>query len=254
MIEVIAEAGVDHEGSFERALALLNIAAAAGANTFKTQHFKKGLRGPNRELPSLSGETLKNLKILCDERGLEFLCTPHDLWALEELERLDLVKRYKIGSGGWHIIPMAQQTGKPLLVSTGMHIMEEVLDLSDQLISCDTLLHCISEYPCEQPYLGNITYLQGRTDMKIGYSDHTSGIWACIAAASIRARVVEKHITLERNVEGRQDTFCSADMNELRLIVEGCTQAALSCGSINSGINPGEARTKKWIDERNIDA
>jgi N,N'-diacetyllegionaminate synthase len=259
MIEIIAEAGVDHEGSFYRACALLDIAATAGANTFKMQHFKKGLRGPNRELPHLSSETLRNIKILCEEKGLEFLCTPHDLWALDELERLDLVSRYKIGSGGWHLIPMAQQTGKPLLVSTGMHTMEEVLAMSDAL-KCEKLskensaiLHCVSEYPCYEPYLLSIKYLHMRCDCKVGYSDHTSGTWACIAAAAMGAVIIEKHITLEKNVKNRQDTHCSADVDELTKIVEECGKALESCRTLQAAMTAGEAATKKWVDARNID-
>ena len=78
MVYIIAEAGVDHEGSLDRCLQLLAIAIQGGANAFKLQHFKKGLRGPNRELPWLSSEQMQFMADACKENEIDFICTPHE--------------------------------------------------------------------------------------------------------------------------------------------------------------------------------
>ncbi len=253
MTKIIAEAGVAHEGSLLTAICLLQEAKFARADIFKIQMYKEGMKGPNRVLPYLAPDDVITLKEKTEELGLEFLVTPHDLWALEFCEKHSLTERYKIGSGDWNLISDVKQTGKQMFISTGMKNREDMERLFSVVPPEDDhiLLHCVSIYPCP-PELVNLRYMYflGNKGYVYGYSDHCKTISACLAAAAMGAQYVERHITMEQKVKGKQDTFCSSDAQELYALVKQVREIEKVRFSRPKQILPEEKATKQWCDDR----
>jgi N,N'-diacetyllegionaminate synthase len=257
MVYIIAEAGIAHEGSQENMEHLASTCFRAGADALKIQWFKKGLRGPGRELPWIGPDVIDDLISRCHEEETDFIITPHDEWAIEQIINngwvLDAVK---IGSGGWDLIPFAREIGPPLIISTGMKTQEEVSNL--ELRSDDTILHCISEYPCPA-HRANIGYLYVLADMaykaptnwniRIGYSDHCSGTAVALASLLI-GEVIEKHITIEKNIEGKQDTWCALDREEFIQFVHDAHEVSSASISREKRPTMGEIETAKWLAQR----
>lgn len=219
MVYIIAEAGVDHEGSFDRAFTLLNAAVKAKADCFKIQYYEKGFKGMYRTLPWLDQDRIFQLDQACEDAGIDFLITPHDLDTIDFVVNGLKHNQIKIGGSGWHLLDAAIATGKSLIVSTGGRSIERVIALNEELHHIASLgarldiLHCIPKYPCpiNEAKMDTIRKLRlaTRKVARIGYSDHTQGAAVALAAVGMGAKVIEKHITLERNIEGRRDTFCS---------------------------------------------
>jgi N,N'-diacetyllegionaminate synthase len=206
MVYIIAEAGVDHEGSMDRAIQLLQAAVYAKADCFKIQYYSHGFRGAHRELPWLSAKDVQQLKRECKNQRIDFLITPHDEWALHFIISDGSFKTVKLGSHDWDLLPEAIDSGLHVILSTGDKTVDE-LDKSGDLLSInDRWLHCVSEYPCPPEKANLQRMVENRMD---GYSDHTVGTSVALAAVALGAEIIEKHITLERDVEGRNDTFCS---------------------------------------------
>ena len=234
MTYVIAEAGVDHEGSMERALKLLDGASGAKADCFKIQYYAEGVRGAHRVLPWLSPSQVVMLKEACDEQGIDFLVTPHDEWALEFItDDLDM-HRIKLGSNDWHLLDAVILLGSEieLIISTGYLPYNSIVRTAERLdekgIKAD-ILHCVPKYPCpaNEARLWSIEGLRASVKRvmdnphDIGYSDHTRGSAIPLAAAALGATVIEKHMTLERDIDGRNDTTCSLLPEEWPPFVQG---------------------------------
>ena len=230
---VIAEAGVNHNGSTEMALELVDAAAAAGADAVKFQTFRADLlaapRAPRaayqREATGTTGGQLEMLRALelsgdahrrlaahCRERGIEFLSSPFDAESIELLATLGL-KRLKVPSGELLDVPYLRRVaalGLPLIVSTGMATLAEVGTALAVLeaAACPRerviALHCSTEYPTP-PADANLRAMVTMRDalgVAVGYSDHTEGITVAVAAAALGAEVIEKHLTLDRGLPG----------------------------------------------------
>lgn len=201
---VIAEIGVNHNGRLEQALSLIDSAQDAGANAVKFQLFKNR---PDIENLRISPDNLLWLHAKCQSSGIEFCCTPFYLEAVAFLD--PLVKRHKIASGWMKdrtIFDAAIATGKPIIASMGMTDSREIYVLdSDLNIS---YLHCVSLYPCPDDKAALET-----VRLYDGYSDHTVGTMACIAAVAMGAKIIEKHITFDKTAEG-PDHSCSAEPEE----------------------------------------
>lgn len=204
---VIAEAGVNHGGSWTTALDLVDAAKDAGADAVKFQMFNsRKLWGDDRvKKYEFKFDVYKALAAHCAEIGIEFMCTP---FGVEELILLTpLLSRVKIASGCLTRKPLleaARDTGLPVILSTGMSDLEEVKRAASLLpFTHLTLLHCTSAYPCrlEDVNLKAMFRLQ-EMQYPVGYSDHTSGITVAIAAVALGATVIEKHLTLDRNADG----------------------------------------------------
>lgn len=206
MTYIIAEAGVDHEGDMLRAMRLLNAAHDAGADCFKIQYYYREFKGAHRILPWLPAHCVQDLIREAHRREMDFLITPHDEWALDWICRETNLNTIKIGSHDWHLLPAAYATGKRLIVSTGGKSIDELDMVGNQMSIHDSWLHCVSEYPCPIEHANLQRMLDNDMD---GYSDHTEGTTAALAAVALGADIIEKHMTLERDVEGRNDTFCS---------------------------------------------
>jgi N,N'-diacetyllegionaminate synthase len=282
---IIAEAGVNHNGSLELAKKLVDIAIEAGCDCVKFQTFKaerlvskiaekadyqKEVTGSNESQLAmikkleLSYDDFIDLKKYCDAREIFFLSTPFDLESIDFLQKLN-VALWKIPSGEItnlpYIIKIAA-TGKSVILSTGMSTLEEVkvaVSLLKQNNAGElTLLQCNTEYPTpfDDVNLKAMLTMQKELKVKIGYSDHTSGIEVPIAAAALGAAVIEKHFTLDKNMEG-PDHKASLEPEELALMVRSIRNIEKAMGTGIKVPSPSEIKNmpiarKSIIAGRNI--
>jgi len=242
---IIAEAGVNHNGSVELAKQLIDVAANAGANAVKFQTFKTEnlvSRGASKAAYQVEGtdenetqfEMLKKLELDVDthrelmqysnDRNILFLSTPFDHESIDLLNNLN-IPIFKIPSGEITNLPLIRkiaQLNKKIILSTGMATMEEVA-AAVQLITNSgtskdkiTVLHCNTDYPTPMldVNLRAMITIQEKFDIAVGYSDHTLGIEVPIAAVSLGATIIEKHFTLDNSMEG-PDHRASLEPKEL---------------------------------------
>ncbi|AXR69298.1 N-acetylneuraminate synthase [Leptospira mayottensis] len=258
---IIAEAGVNHNGDIELARKLIDVAVNAGADIVKFQTFEakrlvtKSAKKADYQNTTTNNitesqyEMLKKLELSkedhekliqhCKRNRIEFLSTAFDLQSLVFLEQLNL-SRYKIPSGEITNLPYLQKVGslsKPIILSTGMSTLGEIesalLVLEKMGMSRNeiTVVHCNTEYPT--PYSDvNLFAMKSIADafkVKVGYSDHTSGIEVSVAAVALGASVIEKHFTLDRSLPG-PDHKASLEPNELKTMVQSIRNVELSLG------------------------
>jgi N,N'-diacetyllegionaminate synthase len=256
-VYIIAEAGVNHDGSVDDAHALVDLAAATGADAVKFQTFDPGALvsadartaayqaastgvATQRELLEryvLPASAWSELRAHAVELGIDFLSTAFDLASLDLVCGVG-VPALKFGSGELTNKPLLSEAagrGLPVIASTGMATEDEVGDAVTWLAAAPglALLHCVSSYPApvEQSNLRAITTLRRRFDRPVGWSDHTVGPVSAIAAVALGAAALEKHITLDRNRPG-PDHAASADEPAMREYVAAvrAAQAALGDG------------------------
>lgn len=265
---VIAEAGVNHNGRLDLALQLADAARAAGADAVKFQTFRaedvvtpmaatadyqRTNTGATSQFEMIKALELDEAQYQliaahCARIGIEFFSTPFSEQAVAQLVRLG-VRRIKLSSGeitNRSLIECAADTGLPLLVSTGMSTLEEVhtavgwIAARRQALGRPapgpgslTLLHCTSAYPApaESLNLRAIGTLAHATGLPVGYSDHSVGVEAALAAVALGAVAVEKHLTLDKSLPG-PDHRASADPAEFAAMVQGIrkTQTMLGDG------------------------
>lgn len=246
---IIAEAGVNHNGDLQKALALIDAAADAGADYVKFQTFKAdklvsseakqaAYQSTNMGKEISQYEMLKALELnheqhyilkkYAESKGIKFLSTGFDDESIDFLVQLG-IDFLKIPSGeatNYLYLKKVASYGLPVILSTGMCTMEEVEwslnTLEKNGVSRDkiTLLHCTTEYPApmEGVNLNVIQSLANLLGVKTGYSDHTQGIEVSIAAVALGAVLIEKHFTLDRNLPG-PDHKASLEPNELKQMV-----------------------------------
>lgn len=224
---IIAEAGVNHNGSLDMALKLVDVALASGADAVKFQ--KRDLKSlypaalldnPNSAewafqymLPilkqtELTNEDFRKIKAYADERGIRFMCTPWDKESLLFLEDLGL-DVYKVASADLINLPLLEkfaETGKPMILSTGMctlHEIERTVEFLKQRNASFALLHCVSTYPAPFENI-NLRFLETlkQFGVPVGYSSHERGIAIPVLALGLGACIIEKHITLDRTLPG----------------------------------------------------
>lgn len=224
---MIAEAGVNHGGSLPEAFKLATAAKDAGADAVKFQcFFSAKLWGDDRiKHLELSYSDLSRLHRHCEQIGIEFMCTPFDVEAVAFLA--PMLKRVKVASGciaRFDLLEAVRATGLPVILSTGM---SELFDIGLALgrVKCadTTLLHCTSSYPCrlEDVNLRAMDALRNAFLLPVGLSDHTNGITVAIGAAAKGAAVIEKHLTLDRNLPGpdHKASITPAEFKALHLAV-----------------------------------
>ena len=214
---LIAEIGLNHNGNFITARALIREAAKAGADAVKFQTFdhNKLYVGGNNKFKNLqfTQEQFTDLKAIADEAGVHFLSTAFDIESLEFLVNLG-VPAMKIASGDSNYGELqvaAMMTGLPMLVSTGMVLDHELPPGAGETI---VFMHCVSLYPVPDQY-ANLTRVLRMPSQVAGYSDHCIGNEACIAAVALGACVIEKHFTMKHNQRG-DDHVLSATPDELK--------------------------------------
>ena len=230
---IIAEAGVNHNGSLELAKKLVDAAKEAGADAVKFQTFKteklvskfadkaeyqKRFTNANEsqldmvKKLELSYEAFEEIYKYCKEKGISFLSSPFDLESIDFLASLGL-EIFKIPSGEITNLPYLEKIGKlkkKIIISTGMAYLGEIEAALNILIQSGTkkediiVLHCNTEYPTpyEDVNLRAMLTIKEAFKIRIGYSDHTPGLEIPIAAVAMGAEVIEKHFTLDRNMEG----------------------------------------------------
>ena len=273
---IIAEAGVNHNGSLDLAKQLVDKAAEAGVDYVKFQTFKseklvtKSARQADyqqKNLGSKEGDSqlamLKKLELsvedhyvlieYCRQKSVKFLSTAFDFDSIDFLHSLDL-GLWKIPSGeitNYPYLKKIAQYGEPVILSTGMSEMEDIAAAINVLMKFGlkreqiTILHCNTEYPT--PFADvNLKAMQQIRDefqVKVGYSDHTKGIEVPIAAVALGAQVIEKHFTLDKNMEG-PDHKASLEPDELKAMVSDIRNIELAIGE---GKKTASASEKKNI-------
>lgn len=267
---VIAEAGVNHNGSYELAKKLVDVAVEAEADAVKFQTFisekcicknaskavyqKETTNIDESQLEmvkklELSFEEFHNLKKYCDSKNIMFLSTPFDNYSIEFLDSMG-ISIFKIPSGEITNYPYLKKVGllkKKVILSTGMSTLQEIRNavkvLRDTGTSDISILHCNTEYPTpiEDVNLNVINTLKEEFKLNVGYSDHTLGIEIPIAAAAIGADVIEKHFTLNRNMQG-PDHKASLEPEELKNMIKSIRNIEKAMGSGKKEVSKSEAK------------
>lgn len=272
---IIAEAGVNHNGSLEMAFQLIDVAVAAGADAVKFQTFKAEKvitvhapkAGYQKETTGSDESQLEMVKKLelnekahtmlnqhCQDKGIQFLSTPFDLESIDLLNRLGL-EIFKIPSGEITNLPYLRKLGalkKRLILSTGMADLGEIEDALDVLnesgtpLKSITVLHCNTEYPTpfeDVNLRAMLTIRNAFPGISVGYSDHTNGIEVPIAAVAMGASVIEKHFTLDRNLPG-PDHRASLEPPELSAMISGIRNIEKALGTGSKKPSPSELNNK----------
>lgn len=270
---IIAEAGVNHNGSIELAKKLIDVASEAGVDYVKFQTFNaKKLASRNakkadyqdknmNERGNSQQEMLQKLELspedhyelinYCKEKNVKFFSTAFDLDSLDFLAGLEL-GLWKVPSGeitNYPYLKRMAKTNDPIILSTGMSDMNDIRNAIDTFVSNDvlksniTVLHCNTEYPTpmNDVNLRAMNFIGKELGVKIGYSDHTLGIEVPIAAVALGATMIEKHFTLDRNMDG-PDHKASLEPHELKEMVKSIRNIEKALGVEEKMISPSEQK------------
>jgi len=271
---IIAEAGVNHNGSLETAKQLVDVAAEAGADMVKFQTFSadqlvttsackaeyqnqttdasESQHSMLRKL-ELSSEIHEELNAYCIQCGIQFFSTGFDTQSIDMLVELG-IEQFKIPSGEITNLPYLRHIGnyvKPVILSTGMATLEEIeaaleiLETSGTPRNLITVLHCNTAYPTSMVdvNLWAMISIREALGVAVGYSDHTLGIEVPIAAVAMGATVIEKHFTLDRNIPG-PDHRASLEPNELKAMVQAIRNIEKALGDGIKRPSPSELKNK----------
>lgn len=270
---IIAEAGDNHNGNLELAYQLVDKAVEAGADCVKFQTFvteeviskraeKAEYQKESTGTEESQYEMVKKLELTFDNfrelqkyakgKGIEFLSTPFDIPSVDFLESID-IPYFKIPSGEITNLPYLiriARTGRKIILSTGMAEVDEIEEAVKVLKAHGageiSLLHCNTEYPTpmEDVNLRAMLTLKEKFGMRTGYSDHTKGIEVPVAAVALGAEIIEKHFTLDHNMEG-PDHKASLEPDELKAMVEGIRNIEKALGN---GVKTASNSEKKNIN------
>lgn len=271
---IIAEAGVNHNGDIELAKRLVDVAADAGADLVKFQTFDADRLATANAAKAeyqtrTTGETetqhamLRRLELTpamhlalqayCATKNIGFFSTGFDIESVDYLRSIGL-ERFKIPSGEITNLPYLRHVGAlggEVILSTGMSSLEEVEAAVDVLEAAGTdrarlvVLHCTTEYPTPMPdaNLRAMQTLHRELGVRIGYSDHTAGIEASVAAVALGATVIEKHFTLDRNLPG-PDHQASLEPEELKALVRAVRNVEIALGDGIKRLTESEAKNR----------
>ncbi|UGS38718.1 N-acetylneuraminate synthase family protein [Capillimicrobium parvum] len=252
---VIAEIGNNHEGDPEVAAHILDAAADAGAGAVKLQTFDVRWfvrpSEPDRLARyggfQLSADEVRGLAERARSRGLLFLSSPLDLGSVDVLE--PLVDAYKVASGDndfWPLLERIGATGKPVVLSAGLVDIEGVRRAKAALEAAGSgevaVLHCVTAYPTPPASvnLAAMATLREAIGGTVGYSDHTLGVDACVAAAALGAEILEKHVTLRHDYSDFRDHQLSVDPGELAELVRRVDEVRTLVGEPGKAPQPEE--------------
>lgn len=269
---IIAEAGVNHNGSLETAKKLIDVSKEAGADlvkfqTFQTEALLTKLASKadyQKEMAESKGSQFNMLKKLeldraaheeliqyCELKEVGFLSTAFDHKSIDLLTELN-IPLYKIPSGEITNLPYLRHIGqmdKPVIMSTGMCTLEEVREAMGVLIEAGvkkndlTILHCNTDYPTpmKDVNLKSMVTIRDELEVKVGYSDHTLGIEIPVAAVALGAKVIEKHFTLDRKMLG-PDHAASLEPDELKSMVSAIRNIDIALGDGFKKPSPSEEK------------
>ena len=270
---IIAEVGVNHNGDMKLARDLIDAAAEAGADAVKFQTFKaeevSSFSAPKADYQrqttdpaesqldmlrrlELTPEAHHELQSYCRKRGVLFLSTPFDEDSADLLDELE-VPLFKIGSGEVTNKPFLKyiaRKGKPVILSTGMSYLSEI-DQAVRVIrssGCDrlVLLHCVSNYPAD-PADVNLRAMQTLAlafGVVVGYSDHTPGVESALGAVALGAAVIEKHLTIDKDLPG-PDHKASMEPREMITLVHGVRTLESALGDGIKKATPSEEAIRR---------
>lgn len=258
-VYIIAEAGVNHNGSLELAKKLVDIAVEAGADAVKFQTFKAEnlvtakAKQAKYQIDNIKSETsqyemLKKLELqdndffylaeYCNSKGIDFLSSPFDIESINLLNQIGM-KYFKIPSGEIQNIPYLRkvaQCNKPIILSTGMSNMDEIKHTYNLLKTSGAVdvivLHCNTDYPTKMKdvNLKAMVSLRNELNCEVGYSDHTLGVEVAIAAVAMGAKFIEKHFTIDKKMEG-PDHIASLAPDELMDMVKKIRNIEVALGT-----------------------
>ena len=255
---IIAEAGSNFDGSIDQAYELIDVAADAGADAVKFQMFKAEVLYPDKSQPvheivrknELPRTWVADLISRCNDVGIEFMCSPFDLEALNILVSHG-VKKIKIGSSetvNFRLLRAAARSGSELFISTGTCSMSDIADAVEVVIAngCDVpnLLHCYSVYPTDAPdtNLRMIETLRHAFQLPVGFSDHSLGTAIPIAAVALGINCLEKHFTLSRDLKGPDHSY-ALEPHELKAMISQIREVEQAMGVGKKALHPEEF---KW--------
>jgi len=271
-VYVIAEVSANHHQDFDQAVKILHAANNAGADAVKLQTYTPdtmtiacdrpeflidGTIWAGRNLYELYGEAYTpwewqpRLKKVANDLGMDLFSSPFDATAVDFLEAMG-VPAYKLASFELVDIPLIQkiaQTGKPLIISTGMATLEEIEEAVHTARHAGAgqiaLLKCASAYPAlpEEMNLRTIPELSRRFDVPVGLSDHTMGTTVPVSAVALGACIIEKHLTLSRSEPGPDSSF-SLEPQEFKAMVDAVRVAEKALGEVHFGSGPKEAASR----------
>lgn len=269
---IIAEAGVNHNGSFENAKKMIDIAFDSGADIVKFQTFKAektiskfaekaeyqkentGNTESQLEMVKkleLSFENFKELKEYSEEKGIIFISTPFDFESIDFLNNIGM-NIWKIPSGEITNLPYLRKVSKvakKVIISTGMSEINEIRDalkiLKENGVEEISILHCNTEYPTpmKDVNLRAMQTIKKEFNLEVGYSDHTLGIEVPIAAVALGAKIIEKHFTIDKNMVG-PDHVASLNPEELKSMVVSIRNIEKALGSKDKIISESEFKNK----------
>ena len=275
---IIAEAGVNHNGNINLAKKLVDKACEAGVDAIKFQTFRaenlvtkeapkaeyqKNTTGNGNQFEmlkklELSFEDHILLKNYCTEKGITFISTPFDFGSVDLLEKID-VPIYKVSSGDLTNLPLLKyiaNKNKPIILSTGMANLGEVEEAVETIYKIGnknlTLLHCTSNYPTdyEDVNLRAMVTMKEAFKLSVGYSDHTIGIEVPIAAVTLGAKVIEKHFTLDKAMDG-PDHGASLEPDKLKMMVDGIRNIEKAMGDGIKRCRKNEEKSK-FVSRKSI--
>lgn len=284
-IFIVAEAGVNHNGSLKLARKLVDAAIHAGCGAIKFQTFNAssmiskfapmanyqqaniGRKYAQLELIKkleLSGKDFILLKKYCDKKGIMFFSTPFDEESVDFLDNLG-VCCFKVGSGDLDNLPLLElivKKGRPVIVSTGMSTIGEISEAVEIFRKNRNnkicLLQCTSNYPAmpEDINLKAMATLRKKFGLLVGFSDHSTGIEISLAAVALGAVIIEKHLTLNRNMKG-PDHKASLNPTEFKSLVEGIRKIESALGNgvkriMKSELNTCKVARKSIVANRDI--
>jgi sialic acid synthase SpsE len=270
-VYVIAEAGMNHDGSLGNAIRMAEVASECGADAIKFQlhdaaaettrdapsppYFRHETRWDYFQRTAFRDDEWAELKTACERVGIEFLCSVFSIEAVERLEWLG-VGRYKIGSGevtNLDLVRRVAATRKPVLLTSGMSSWQE-LDAAVEAAGDDvTVLQCTSEYPTppENVGLNVLAELRKRYGKPVGFSDHSLGNYAAFAAVALGAVVVEKHFTLSNELYG-PDAALAMEPEDLEDLVEGIRSIETMLGNPVDKDELDGLREMKLVFEKSV--
>lgn len=271
---IIAEAGVNHNGSMENAMKLIDFAAESGADIVKFQTFKtenlvsRTAKKAEYQKQNMADDKddfqfnmLKRLELShqdhlllmehCRKRNIQFLSTAFDLDSIDLLHELGM-PLWKIPSGEITNLPYLEKIGslnKEVILSSGMCTMQEIEEAIEVIVKAGTpknkitILHCNTEYPTpmQDVNLKAMLQIKEQAGVRVGYSDHTMGIEVPVAAVALGAEVIEKHFTLDKNMDG-PDHKASLEPAELKQMVASIRNIEIALGKGIKTPSPSEIR------------
>jgi len=251
---VIAEIGNNHNGDFSRAIKMIDLVIEIGADCVKFQmrqldqvYREKSLNKSGEDLGTeyiidllnkfeFSVDEHRKISKYCQGKGILYMCTPWDEKSIEALESFG-VKAYKVASADLTNLPLLDnlsKTGKPLIISTGMSREDEVIEVKSFLEKREVefaFLHCNSTYPAPFQDI-NLNWIKSLKKIHplVGYSGHERGTAVSLAALSLGACIIERHFTLDRNMEG-PDHAASLEHDEFKTLIKGIREVEMAIGS-----------------------